>query len=183
MSIDNSHCTPSNETQQRAGLVYSLLVPVSCKRHVLHSSDYLHVGRNYVDSPTWKYNSSAFVQNPSFFFMMHYSRFVPPGSVVIDASVTCGARHKEYCQFVAFRVPNGNVVVVMTNDEITVGPIAGTSVGPILTPHLAKGQGSITVGAKTLSWSVQVTCKGKDKPVYVEGTLPWKAIQTVVIPC
>jgi len=138
---------------------------------------------NYVDSPTWKYNSSAFVQNPSFFFMMHYSRFVPPGSVVIDASVTCGARHKEYCQFVAFRVPNGNVVVVMTNDEITVGPIAGTSVGPILTPHLAKGQGSITVGAKTLSWSVQVTCKGKDKPVYVEGTLPWKAIQTVVIPC
>ena len=105
------------------------------------------------------------------------ARFVPPGSVAVHADVTCGARHSEYCQFVAFRTPAGHVVVVLTNDEITVGPIAGTGVGMLVTPWLAKGQGSLTLGSKTLSWAV--ACNGKT----AKGTLPWKAIQTVVMPC
>ena len=97
--------------------------------------------------------------------------------MAVHADVTCGARHSEYCQFVAFRTPAGHVVVVLTNDEITVGPIAGTGVGMLVTPWLAKGQGSLTLGSKTLSWAV--ACNGKT----AKGTLPWKAIQTVVMPC
>ena len=65
----------------------------------------------------------------------------------------------------------------MTNDEITVGPVAGTGVGIMATPWLAKGQGSLTLGSKTLSWTV--SCGGR----VIKGTLPWKAITTVVMPC
>ena len=92
----------------------------------------------------------------------------------VQADVQCGARRQEYCQFVAFKRPDGKLVVIMTNDEITVGPIAGTGVGIAVTPWLAKGQGSLTLGSKTLSW--KVTCGSKT----VSGTLPWKSIQTVV---
>ena len=80
------------------------------------------------------------------------------------------------------------VVLRLTNDEITVGPIAGIAVAMPLTPWLAKGQGSLTLGEKTLTWSVEVTCKVKGgghsgRVKAVSGTLPWKSIQTVVIPC
>lgn len=135
---------------------------------------------NYVDSPTFWVNETAIAQNPSFFTMMHFSRYVPPGSVVVEANVTCAARRSEYCQFVTFRTPQGRTVVVMTNDEITVGPIAGggAGVGIVATPWLAKGQGSITLGSKTLSWSI--TCTAGQT---ASGTLPWRSIQTVVLPC
>lgn len=130
-----------------------------------------------MDSPSFFVNTTAVALNPSFFFMSHFSRYVPPGSRAVAANVTCGARRAEFCQYVAFRTPSGSVVVVMTNDEITVGPIAGTGVGIAVTPWLAKGQGSITLGSKILSWSV--TCGGRS----VSGVLPWKSIQTVVMPC
>eukprot|EP00656_Telonema_subtile_P030336 TRINITY_DN33329_c0_g1_i3.p1 TRINITY_DN33329_c0_g1~~TRINITY_DN33329_c0_g1_i3.p1 ORF type:complete len:193 (-),score=35.64 TRINITY_DN33329_c0_g1_i3:136-714(-) len=96
---------------------------------------------NFVDSPLYHLNASSFIQNPSFFSMMHFSKYVPQGSVVIDADVTCNARRDEFCQYVAFRTPDRRVVVVLTNDEITVGPIAGTGVGIAVTPWLAKGEG------------------------------------------
>ena len=67
----------------------------------------------------------------------------------------------------------------MTNDEITAGPIAGTGVGIAITPWLAKGQGSLTLGSKTLTW--QINCGGgSSSNRTVSGTLPWKSIQTVV---
>ena len=131
---------------------------------------------NFVDSPTYVLNETAFVQNPSFFFMAHYSRFIPPGSVAISANVSCSAHRPEFCQYVAFKTAT-HIVVVLTNDEITVGPIAGTGVGIAATPWLAKGQGSLTLGSKTLSWSI--SCRGRS----VSGVIPWKAIQTVVLPC
>lgn len=131
---------------------------------------------NYVDSPSYVLNSSSFALNPSFYHMAHFSRFVPPGSVAVDADVRCGARRSEYCQFVAFKRPDSRLVVVMTNDEITVGPIAGTGVGIAATPWLAKGQGSLTLGEKTLSW--QINCGANDR--VVRGVLPWKSIQTVL---
>ena len=61
----------------------------------------------------------------------------------------CYARHSQYCRYVAFRTPTGDVVVVMTNDEITVGPVAGAAGGIAMaaTPYLAKGQGSLTLGS------------------------------------
>jgi hypothetical protein len=140
---------------------------------------------NYVDSPSFKVNRTAFALNPSFFHMAHFSRFVPPGSVQVEANVSCHARHAEFCQFVAFRraATDNAVVVVLTNDEITVGPVAGSGVGMIALPWLALGQGSLTLGKKTLTWTVAVQCtSGAGKTAAVAGTLPWKSIQTVVVP-
>jgi len=142
---------------------------------ILDPSGGPNLAGNYVDSPSYFVNSTTFALNPSFFAMAHFSRFVPPGSVAVDADVRCEARRSEYCQFVAFKRPDGRTVVVMTNDEITVGPIAGTGVGIAATPWLAKGQGSLTLGEKTLSWQVQCGVSG-----VVHGVLPWKSIQTVV---
>ena len=147
--------------------------------------------------PSYRINSTSFALNPSYFHMAHFSRYVVPDLLryvcfrfcvfvskflypyllkifAVQADVQCGARRQEYCQFVAFKRPDGKLVVIMTNDEITAGPIAGTGVGIAVTPWLAKGQGSLTLGSKTLSW--KVTCGSKT----VSGTLPWKSIQTVV---
>ena len=82
------------------------------------------------------------------------------------ADVACGLWYKEYCQHVAFRTPRGDVAVVITNDEITAGLVPG-----LVAPRLAKGAG------RALSW--RIGCGGR----VVNGTLPWKAIQTVVIKC
>ena len=111
------------------------------------------------------------------------SLIVPAGSRQIGAEVDCKARRKEFCQYVAFRTPAGRQVLVITNDEITVGPIAGSGIGMVATPWLAKGQGSFTLGAKTLSWSVAVPCASNaNNSMSVNGTLPWKSIQTVILP-
>ena len=93
--------------------------------------------------------------------------------------VECGAREEAYCQAVAFKRPDGYGVVVLTNDEITVGPVAGAAahLGMLGLPALARGQGSFTLGEKTLTWTI--ACG----PHRVSGTIPWKAIQTVVLPC
>jgi O-glycosyl hydrolase len=124
-----------------------------------------HAG-NYVDSPMYVANSTAFVMNPSFFYVSHFSRFVPPGSVAIEADVDCGASKVEYCQFVAFRTPNNDVVVVMTNDEVTTDIVS-----PLPRPPLAKGEGA------PIEWTIN--CGDS----VVTGVLPWKAIQTIVLPC
>merc|ERR1711871_1433976 len=134
---------------------------------------------NFVDSAVVATGNASFFANPSFYHIAHFSRYVPPGSKQTSMNVTCHAREPEYCQAVAFRTPAGQAVVVLTNDEITVGPVAGAAggLGRVAIPTLAKGQGSLTIGTKTLSYTI--SCGGRS----VSSTIPWKAIQTVVMPC
>lgn len=142
-----------------------------------------NVAGNFVDSPIYKTDdNSVFYQNPSFFHLAHFAKYIPPGSVRVDFSVACGAAHPEYCQAVAFRRPDGRLVMVLTNDEITVGPIAGGGehLGMAAMPWLARGEGSLNPGAfssKALSWTL--VCGSHE----VSGTVPWKGIQTVVMDC
>jgi len=138
-----------------------------------------NVAGNFVDSPVVYLNETSFRQNPSFFHLAHYSKYVTHGSKRVEIEVECGAREKAYCQAVAFQRPDGYGVVVLTNDEITVGPVAGAAghLGMLGLPALARGQGSFTLGEKSLTWTV--ACG----PHQVRGTIPWKAIQTVVLPC
>ena len=121
---------------------------------------------NYVDSMMWAFNSTAFVQNPSFFYMTHFSRAIPPGSVAVDADVVCQADHPAYCQFVAFLTPNEDLVVILTNDEVTM-----TLFPKVFLPRLARGQGE--------AMGYTITCG----ETVVEATLPWQSIQTVIMPC
>jgi len=134
---------------------------------------------NFVDSPVVYLNDTSFLQNPSFFHLAHYSKYVLPGSDRVEIDVSCGARDDAYCQAVAFMRPDKRVVVVITNDEITVGPVAGAAggLGMLGLPALALGQGSFTLGEKTLTWTI--TCGSHT----VSDTIPWKAIQTIVLPC
>jgi glucosylceramidase len=145
---------------------------------------------NFVDSPVLLQGPQGFYQNPSFFHLAHFSKYVLPGSRRVDLGITCGARKADYCQAVAFMTPEGNAVIVMTNDEITVGPLAAgestfciggmciPNLGEFIVPSLAKGHGSFTTSSKTsISWTIR--CGGQS----ISGTLPWKGIQTVVMPC
>lgn len=125
---------------------------------------------NYVDSPMYALNETAFVQNPAFFYLAHFSRTIPPGSKAVKANVQCGAMHPEYCQYVAFKKTTSNnttgIVIVMTNDEVTTDIIF-----PLPLPRLARGQGA------PIEW--EITCGAST----IRGVLPWKGIQTVVMPC
>ena len=42
---------------------------------------------NYVDSPSYRINSTSFALNPSYFHMAHFSRYVVPGSVAVRVFV------------------------------------------------------------------------------------------------
>ena len=66
---------------------------------------------------------------------------------------------------------------MLTNDEITAVPNYADGVGGVLYPSLALGEGSLTLGDKSVRYSIG--CAGR----FVNGTLPWKAIHTVVLPC
>jgi len=123
---------------------------------------------NFVDSPVVFKDADTIYQNPSFFHMAHFSRYVVPGSKQVNMTITCGAKKEEFCQAVAFLTPQGHAVVVLTNDEVKAGQLADFD---FLVPDLAKGQG------KPLTW--QITCKSST----VSGEIPWKAIQTVILPC
>jgi len=137
-----------------------------------------NVAGNLVDSPIVVQDEHTFIQNPSFFHMAHFSRYVLPGSRQVKMDVKCGSRHSEFCQSVAFLTPENNAVVVITNDEITVGAVAGNSIQrDIVVPYLGRGQGSLPFFRKTLTWTIR--CGGKS----VSGEIAWKAIQTVVFAC
>ena len=123
---------------------------------------------NFVDSPAYVANESAAILNPSFFYLAHFSRAVPPGSRAVHADVKCHAAHDEYCQYVAFRTPRGDIAVVLTNDEVTTRIVPG-----IFAPRLSKGAG------KPLDWTIRCATSGR----VANGTLPWKGIQTVVMRC
>jgi len=126
---------------------------------------------NFVDAPILVKDADTLIQNPSFFHLAHFAKYVVPGSNQVELSINCGAGKKAHCQAVGFLRPDGNAVVLITNDEITVGPIAGMAIAKGLVPEIAKGEG------KALKWSL--TCGGS----VVNGEIPWKGIQTVVFPC
>jgi O-glycosyl hydrolase len=127
---------------------------------------------NFVDAPMLVQDADTLIQNPSYFHIAHFAKYVVPGSKQVHIDVACSATKDDYCQAVAFLRPDGNAVVVITNDEVTVGPIGGKDEpGRIILPESGKGQ------QDDLSWSL--TC-GR---TVVTGTLPWKSIQTVVFPC
>merc|ERR1711904_275038 len=50
---------------------------------------------NFVDSPVFKNqgDTSKFYQNPSFFHLAHFSKYIPAGSKRINFSLDCGASH------------------------------------------------------------------------------------------
>ena len=122
---------------------------------------------NFVDSPTYVLNRTHIVLNPSFYYLSHFARNVPSGSKALKGvKVQCNAKHEEYCQYVAFITPQGNTVVVLTNDEVS------TRIVPsFVAPTLSKGEGV------DMRW--WISCGGS----VVNGTLPWKSIQTVVVRC
>jgi len=144
---------------------------------------------NQVDAPTLLRDEKTLIQNPSFFAMAHFSRFVPRGSRVLDQTATsCTLSSKRYCDnVVAFVTPfnststPNSLVFVLTNDEVTAVPNYAGGAGVLAYDDLAKGQGSLNTGwitTKEVQYKV-----GCDEVGWVEGTLEWKAIHTVVIPC
>jgi len=136
---------------------------------------------NFVDSPIlFKPTHGHFYKNPMFFHMAHYSKYILPGSKRVELNIECSATREEYCQAVGFLRPDGKAVVVITNDEITAGPLANGPMSQLYVPPLAKGQGSGMFGENrdaSLYW--KITCGESD----VSGSIPWKGIQTVVFSC
>merc|ERR1712216_1085633 len=74
---------------------------------------------NFVASAVTFHDEDAFYQEPMFFHLAHFSKYVLPGSVRVELNVECGASDPSWCQAVAFVTPEGNAVVVITNDELT----------------------------------------------------------------
>ena len=126
-----------------------------------------NVAGNYVDSPFYAINKTHFGMNPSFFYISHFSRFVPPGSHRVTGAIICRLRHHQFCQSVAFRTPAGDLVVVITNNDNK----KMNQVPYITQPFLSKGAGY------ELPWKI-TACSGKKT---VTGVIPWRAIQTVVL--
>lgn len=131
---------------------------------------------NFVDAAVIFKDENAFYQQPMFFHLAHFAKYIVPGSVRIQVNIECRARNRNWCQAVGFLTPDKNIVVVITNDELTGLPMGDVLKGvPILSrllrPALAGGEG------KDLSWTIT---HGKRA---VSGTIPWKGIQTVIISC
>mmetsp|Transcript_105883 Transcript_105883/g.299301 ORF Transcript_105883/g.299301 Transcript_105883/m.299301 type:complete len:743 (-) Transcript_105883:83-2311(-) len=129
---------------------------------------------NFVDSPIIFETPESFIQNPSFFHIAHFSKYVLPGSRRVDISITCRLEDAEHCQAAGFRRPDGKVVVVLTNDHIAVGPIVdlpGVAKAFVKVPKLATGHG------KAFHWTLQCG------EAVINGVAPWQSIQTVVMPC
>jgi len=84
---------------------------------ILNQAGGPNLAGNFVDSPVYKRadDHSTFYQNPSFFHLAHFSKYIPPGSKRVDFSVQCGASRPEYCQAVAFLRPDGLIAIVVLN--------------------------------------------------------------------
>merc|ERR1712232_642917 len=63
---------------------------------------------NFVDAPLLAADANTVYQNPSFFHLAHFAKYVPSGSKRVDLDIKCGASKEEYCQAVAFMTPSGN---------------------------------------------------------------------------
>jgi hypothetical protein len=131
---------------------------------------------NFVASAVTFKDENTFYQEPMFFHLAHFAKYLVPGSTRVDFNIECGARDWRWCQAVTFITPEENAVVVMTNDELTGLPFGDVLHGiPVISkvtiPILAKGEG------KELTWTI--TC-GESS---ASGTIPWKGIQTIILPC
>jgi len=127
---------------------------------------------NFLMPTTSFEDKDSFIQQPQFFHLAHFAKYVKPGSKRIQLDIVCGARHVEYCQGVAFLTPDAVAVVVLTNDRITGSPLAEIPLlGNAMVPRLARGEKA------ELAWTLR--CRGSE----VSGVLPWKGIQTIIMPC
>jgi hypothetical protein len=55
-----------------------------------------------VDAPILVKDASTLLQNPSYFHMAHFSRFLPRGSRLLEQSVvSCTLSSSKYCEIVA----------------------------------------------------------------------------------
>lgn len=131
---------------------------------------------NFLHPTVTSHNSTSFYQHPQFFHLAHFAKYVVPGSRQADISIRCFARHEEFCQSVAFINPEGNAVVVITNDQLVGIPMGSVLhgipvVSALLEPVLAKGPG------RALSWTIRCGTSS------FSGSIPWKGIQTIVMPC
>jgi len=81
---------------------------------------------NYVDAPIIvNANADEFYKQPMFYFLGHFSRFVPPGSVRIDSQLwgpayngTAGVAANPV-ESVAFDTPDGQRVLVLLNRDVS----------------------------------------------------------------
>merc|ERR1719498_1199845 len=48
---------------------------------------------NFVDAPMFVKDEDSLYQNPSFFHLAHFSKYVVPGSKQIELEISCGADH------------------------------------------------------------------------------------------
>mmetsp|Transcript_50529 Transcript_50529/g.156377 ORF Transcript_50529/g.156377 Transcript_50529/m.156377 type:complete len:431 (-) Transcript_50529:92-1384(-) len=127
---------------------------------------------NFVDSAVVFEGPESFLQNPSFFHLAHFAKYVTPGSTRVDLNITCGLKDSEHCQAVGFLRPDGNAVVVLTNDNVDVGPVVEPSIRAfVYVPKSATGTN------KEFSWSIGCG------PNMVSGVAPWRSIQTIILPC
>jgi glucosylceramidase len=75
---------------------------------------------NFVDSPVIvNATGGEFYKQPMFYHLGHFSKFVPNGSVRIDAS-----SDSENVAFVAFQRPDDGIAVVVVNKNDEVVPVA-----------------------------------------------------------
>jgi len=73
-----------------------------------------HVG-NYCDAPIIADTRSGEIHyNSSYWYIGHFSRFVPPGSVRIESVGSGDAANPTHC---AFETPSGDIVVVIMNES------------------------------------------------------------------
>jgi len=131
---------------------------------------------NFLHSTVTYHDANTFIQQPQFFHLAHFAKYVVPGSRQADLDVKCYASHEVFCQAVAFITPAGHAVVIITNDELVGIPMGSVvkgipGVGALVNPLLSKGEG------KPLSWNIN--CGSS----FFSGSIPWKAIQTIVLPC
>jgi len=127
-----------------------------------------HAG-NQVDAPILVQDADNFHQNPSYFHFAHFSRFVPRGSRLVELTLeSCTLRNEAYCH---------NTVAFVTPVDATP---SNSLVITIVYADIAKGQGTLNPGLFT---SKEVDYSVGCGDVYASGSLKWKAIATVVIPC
>ncbi|KAI6212206.1 Glucosylceramidase [Aphelenchoides besseyi] len=72
---------------------------------------------NFVDSPIIvNASTDEFYKQPMFYVLAHFSKFIPPGSVHIDAKIT-GLAYDSRCDAIAFITPSNQRVLVVHNEN------------------------------------------------------------------
>merc|ERR1712136_546109 len=111
---------------------------------------------NFLHSTVTYHDANTFIQQPQFFHLAHFAKYVVPGSRQADLDVKCYASHEVFCQAVAFITPAGHAVVIITNDELVGIPMGSVvkgipGVGALVNPLLSKGRASLSLGTSTVA--------------------------------